>query len=272
MVFLNHMYKYIHWHPDSIEIFIIEYICTYVQWIYLITATHQPSVSLTADLPAVLPVRALARRQSSWQETLDESTKLLPRTADVFAKIDSDSRLSYNLASKGALPGAVLKHCFEVVDQVVSKNSPLIYKVGYTHCPWTRFFNNKFGYHLDRDKWTNMKVLYVSGEPISPGFVEAALIQRHKGHFPANMLYSFSFTPKLNFENYWVVKVLQSFKGCPNQTFCFDSIFFLEISASKNVWWFAIDAWSHDIDIKKINTYLYTYIDCQIFLNDHSSL
>lgn len=63
-----------------------------------------------------------------------------------------------------------------------AEHYPMIYKFGYCHCPYTRFYNHKFGYHHDPyDKWEHMKVLYISAETISPGFVEASLIQRHKG-------------------------------------------------------------------------------------------
>lgn len=73
-----------------------------------------------------------------------------------------------------------------MVNQVIAKYEPLIYKVGYTHCPHTRFTNRKFGYVLDRERWERMLVLYAAGEVVSPAFVEAALIQHFKGNMVTN--------------------------------------------------------------------------------------
>ncbi len=92
-----------------------------------------------------------------------------------------DERMDYCLPPKNALAGVVLKHCFSMVDQMVSKFEPLLYKVGYTHCPHSRFTNRTYGYILEADQWQWMLVLYTAGETVSPAFVEAALIQRYKG-------------------------------------------------------------------------------------------
>lgn len=90
--------------------------------------------------------------------------------------------LGYDLPKKSCtLPGQVLKHCYAVVDKVLESQYPCIYKVGFTHCAYFRLHNTKFGYKHERDLWQKMIVIYAASEPVSPGFVEAAIIQRHKG-------------------------------------------------------------------------------------------
>lgn len=103
------------------------------------------------------------------------------RTRECFGKIDSDQRLDYRLPPRNSLAGTILKHCFSTIDQAINRFEPLIFKVGITHCPHTRFTNRTFGYVLERDSWERMLVLYAAGETVSPAFVEAALIQQYKG-------------------------------------------------------------------------------------------
>ena len=105
----------------------------------------------------------------------------MPRTQEVFNKIEHDFRLDYALPPKKSLAGKILVHCFEVVGKVIRKNEPLIYKIGYTHDAHTRFYNSKFGYQLEKCRWENLLVLYAAGETVSPAFVEGALIQQFTG-------------------------------------------------------------------------------------------
>ena len=65
---------------------------------------------------------------------------------------------------------------------------PCIWKVGYTHCAHFRFYNSKFGYQHEVDKWQKMIVIYAASETISPAFVEGAIIQRHEGFLNAHHL------------------------------------------------------------------------------------
>lgn len=83
------------------------------------------------------------------------------------------------------MAGQILKHCFNVVDKLLEKQYPCIWKVGYTHDGYFRFYNAKFGYKHQADRWEKMTIIYASSETISPAFVEAAVIQRHKGYLNA---------------------------------------------------------------------------------------
>ena len=129
------------------------------------------------------------KRQPTWQEALDDKTLAMPRTQNCFSKIEKDDRLDYCLPPKHALPGSVLKHCFATVDKTIAKNKPVIFKIGYTHDAYVRFYNRKFGYVLAQVNWEHMLVLYAASGTISPGFVEAALIHHYKGFLHAWILY-----------------------------------------------------------------------------------
>lgn len=134
--------------------------------------------------PVISQRNTSCKKQCRWQQALDDSILGLDRTQNVFEKIDEDPCLSYSLPRKNSLAGGVLKHCFTIVDGILDKYYPLIYKFGYCSDAHSRFYNKKYGYHLSCDKWEHMKILYASAEPVSPGFVEGALIQKHKGYFP----------------------------------------------------------------------------------------
>ena len=121
------------------------------------------------------------KKSRSWQDALDENILRLDRTKDCFEKIEGDLRLGYQLPPRNSLAGNILIHCFSTVEKVLKRHGPATYKLGYTHCPHTRFYNQKFGYAFESHGWEQMLVLYVASETISPAFVEAALIQQHKG-------------------------------------------------------------------------------------------
>jgi len=132
--------------------------------------------------PATSFVPASSGKSRLWSQTLDDDVLQLERTLQAFEAIDRDHRLSFSLPRKRSLPRAIMRHVFEVTDSILERHYPLIYKFGYCHCAHTRFYNKKFGYISDPyDKWEHLKVLFVSAEPVAPGFVEASLIQRHKG-------------------------------------------------------------------------------------------
>ena len=124
------------------------------------------------------------RRSRHWTNLLGRDVLSLERTRECFHNIERDSLLGYDLpdqSKSSMLPGQILKHCYAAVDKIVAAQQPCIFKVGFTHDASFRFYNLKFGYKYDRDKWEKMIVIYAASESISPGYVEAAIIQRHKG-------------------------------------------------------------------------------------------
>ena len=106
---------------------------------------------------------------------------------DCFDKIEMDPKLGYNLPKRpGMIAGQILKHCYGVVDNVVEAHAPCIFTIGYTHCAHFRFYNEKYGYNSDPSKWERMIVIHAASETISCSFIEAAIIQRHKGSLNAH--------------------------------------------------------------------------------------
>ena len=123
----------------------------------------------------------------AWELSLDAETLNMPRTRLCFEHIEANQQLGYDLPKRPGLnPGQVLKHCFAALDRILEKQKPCIYKVGYTHDAYWRFFNDLYGYSREVAKWERMVVIYAASECISPGFVEAALIQQHKGPLKIN--------------------------------------------------------------------------------------
>lgn len=143
--------------------------------------------------------RVEQRQRLHWSSLLGQDVLSLERTRECFDLIEGDPMLAYDLPKKPRpLPGHVLKHCYGVVDKILQAQAPCVYKVGYTHCAYFRFHNRKFGYAHEKQRWQQMIVIYAASEPISPGFVEAAIIQRHKGSSNAKNANHICF---LNFKN-----------------------------------------------------------------------
>ena len=106
----------------------------------------------------------------------------LERSAECFEKILADPKLQLQLPKSGCLPGTAMKHSIDLAERTIQQQWPVVYKIGFTHCPHTRFHNSKFGYAVDmHQQWQTMVILFASHESVGPSFVEAALIQKFKG-------------------------------------------------------------------------------------------
>lgn len=161
----------------------------YILYIYTLTTIIKCPTLLWSTI--VTPVHHLAtgstcgprrRDRFHWRNTLDAATLQLGRTLECFDLIEQDPRLDYHLPKKlKTTAGLVLKQCYDIVDGILEKQKPCIFKFGFTHCAHYRFYNDLFGYARETDRWEQLVVIYASSESTSPAFVEGALIQRHKG-------------------------------------------------------------------------------------------
>lgn len=89
--------------------------------------------------------------------------------------------IAFRLPKSNAVAGGVLRHSIHVIDQLLEKWYPMIFKVGYTHnCVW-RWSNPIYGYGSSCDKWSQMVVLHIAAEPYSVAMLEAALIEKYQG-------------------------------------------------------------------------------------------
>lgn len=93
--------------------------------------------------------------------------------------------IRFELCDLNALAGTVLKHCTRFLDNLFAKEEPLIFKVGITHNPQWRWANTLYGYITDKDKWTEMVIIYYSREPYSVAMLEAALIEKYNSFYVA---------------------------------------------------------------------------------------
>ena len=57
------------------------------------------------------------------------------------------------------------------------------FKFGFTHDPVFRWTNPTYGYAGSVQKYDRMDILYAASDAVGPGFLEAALVNRYKGHW-----------------------------------------------------------------------------------------
>lgn len=100
---------------------------------------------------------------------------------DMISHADEIGCISFRLPKPNALAGAVLNHCIQVVEHILEKKYPLIFKIGFTHNAVWRWKNEIYGYAVSRDKWSHMVVLHIADEQFSVAMLEAALIERFRG-------------------------------------------------------------------------------------------
>ncbi|CAJ1428541.1 unnamed protein product [Effrenium voratum] len=105
--------------------------------------------------------------------TIEKETEGAPRHKQATGCID------FQIPREGVSSGKVLLHCANVCDRLFTKHSPVIFKIGFTHDPVWRWGNTLYGYVNEREKWTNMTVLYVADERFGPAMLEAALIDKY---------------------------------------------------------------------------------------------
>ncbi|CAK9027521.1 unnamed protein product [Durusdinium trenchii] len=98
----------------------------------------------------------------------------LPRSQDVFRKIELDPCLLLALPKPSATAGRILEHAIQTFEDLVSKNKPLTFKFGITHDASIRWNNETFGYKYSKDIFDYMLVIYGASNPYGPAFLEAA--------------------------------------------------------------------------------------------------
>ena len=124
-------------------------------------------------------------RSQFWEQRFQDHLAMTPDLQTMCQCQDWDGKftgqIQFKLPRVGALCGSILQHCSEVIERTCHAEYPLIFKLGFTHNPYWRWGNCKYGYAFAREKWSNMIVLYVSNECHSVSMLEAALIDKYKG-------------------------------------------------------------------------------------------
>lgn len=96
--------------------------------------------------------------------------------------------IEFRLPGSKVTAGRVLQHASKVIESLIQKHYPLIFKIGYTHDPCWRWGNSMYGYCHAKEKWSKMCVLCISDEQYSPAMLEAALIDKFQSTFDAMYL------------------------------------------------------------------------------------
>ena len=112
----------------------------------------------------------------------------LPRSMDVFRKIEKDPVLWLQLPRPAATAGRVLEHSINTFQRLYSANKPMTFKFGLTHDASVRFHNRRFGYVTSKDPFDYMLVLYATSNSHGAAFLEAALINQFKSSLIAIIL------------------------------------------------------------------------------------
>lgn len=102
----------------------------------------------------------------------------LPRSQDVFRKIEQDPCLSLDIPKPRATAGGVLQHSINLFEKLLEANKPMSFKFGITHDPAIRWHNSTFGYKVSRERFQHLIAIYAASNPHGPAFLEAALIDR----------------------------------------------------------------------------------------------
>lgn len=121
--------------------------------------------------------------EERWLASLDPFLMDLERSRECFQKICHEPKIECMLQTRSAsLAGTILRHAFNSMEKLFAQHWPMVYKIGFTHDPHSRWWNPVYGYAADKhQRWESMAVIYASVESTGPAFVEAALIQKYKG-------------------------------------------------------------------------------------------
>ena len=109
-----------------------------------------------------------------------------PHLLEIQKKLDDKfpGKIEWRLPRFNAVAGGVLQHCSSVVEKLLETQSPMAFKIGYTHNPLWRWGNRLYGYCHEKIKWSTMILLYATDQPYGPSMLEAALIDKYKSTSP----------------------------------------------------------------------------------------
>ena len=118
--------------------------------------------------------------------------KRFPHFAQELAECKALKCIAFELPQLDIPAGKVLRHSVSTFEKLFKAQSPMIFKIGFTHSPSWRWSNTLYGSSRAKDRWCNMLVMYVSPEPHSPAMLEAALIDKFGSNSTVHVQ-SFSF-------------------------------------------------------------------------------
>lgn len=105
-----------------------------------------------------------------------------PRLMALTSQCQTHAWLAFKLCDLNASAGKILDHCIRALQTLFQREEPLIFKIGFTHCPLWRWQNDVYGYARSKEKWSNLLVIHYAHEPYTCAMLEAALIEKYKSN------------------------------------------------------------------------------------------
>lgn len=109
------------------------------------TSSNGSGSGLIVSEPEPKKLKATNEKQSLY------ATQWSPRLQLLAAECDGVGCIYLNLCRVNASAGAVLFHAIKVLTSLFKKEEPLIFKIGFTHDPVSRWTSPVYGYTLDLD-------------------------------------------------------------------------------------------------------------------------
>ena len=125
-------------------------------------------------------------KHQSLRDNFGDVVQEFPHLQEIQKNLDDKypGTFEWRLPRFNAVAGRVLQHCSSVVEQLLETNTPMAFKIGYTHNPLWRWGNRIYGYCHEKTKWSTMVLMYATDQPFGPSMLEAALIDKYKSTSP----------------------------------------------------------------------------------------
>ena len=156
------------------------------------SSQHATTTCVTVDISHKTPVSlanvgkrksdSLEMRKVPLQRLADHLDRY-PKLQDLTEKLHGlfPGQVRFYLPRLDALAGYVVQHCGNLLDELIDSQAPVMFKIGFTHNPLWRWGNEIYGYKSSPERWSEMVVMYIAGEPFGPAMLEAALIDKFRG-------------------------------------------------------------------------------------------
>ncbi|CAE7277929.1 unnamed protein product [Symbiodinium sp. CCMP2592] len=124
------------------------------------------------------PPKLSAAWKPAWERHVSDSVLADNEIVSVLREVDEHSDIEWRLAARATTAGGILSHAIHIVNQLLHRHAPMIFKIGFTHNACWRWENTIYGYRWQREKWEKMCLLHIAEEPFSLAMLEAALINK----------------------------------------------------------------------------------------------
>lgn len=150
---------------------------------FLPQAAQDSKAIANVDTTSLSTVRNVAAVSSgaAWEDHIPPDVVGLARLDDCLLAVKHDPVFYHCFPKKDATAGVALKHCLTQVSNIVRRQYPCVYKIGFTHCLKWRWSNKLYGYVHDKDKYQHMVAVFISAAAIGASLMEAILIKEHFG-------------------------------------------------------------------------------------------